>query len=215
MRLLLVDDHRLFRQGLTRLLREHPTLRVVGEAASAEEALERARELKPDMVLMDVNLPGTSGIEAVRLLKRELPEIQVVMLSMSDRDEDLMGALRAGAAGFVPKTTDFDALISSLEGVAKGQPALSRALTARVLAHLNEASAPPATPLLPSVSERLSAREREILTHLAHGASNKQIARQLALSEHTVRSHITNILSKLNLENRVQAAAYALQHGLG
>jgi two-component system nitrate/nitrite response regulator NarL len=122
-----------------------------------------------------------------------------------------MGALQAGAAGYVLKNTDFEALVRSLEGAAQGQAALSRELTARVLSHL---SGPLAAPAAGPFADRLSDREREIISHLARGASNKQIARSLSLSEHTVRSHITNILHKLNLDNRVQAAAYAMQHGL-
>src|SRR4051812_22692976 len=136
-RLLLVDDHRLFRQGLARLLRDHPTLEVVGEAATADEAVEKARNLRPEMVLLDVNLPGRDGIAALREIRSLVPQARVVMLSMSDRDEDLMNALQAGAAGYILKSIDFDSLVRSLEGAAAGQAALSRELTARVLNHLS------------------------------------------------------------------------------
>ncbi len=211
MRLLLVDDHKLFRQGLTHLLRDHPTLQVVGQAASGEEAIQMVRELLPEMVLMDVNMPGQNGIAALRQIRQEFPATRVVMLSMSERDEDLLEALQAGAAGYVLKSVDFEALVRSLEGAAAGQAALSRELTARLLSQLSS-GAPTAAPM-PS-ADRLTEREREIMVHLARGASNKQIALALALSEHTVRSHVTNILAKLSLENRFQAAAYALQNGL-
>lgn len=213
MRLLLVDHHRLFRQGLARLLRDHREIEVVGEAGTGEEAVQKVQELRPELVLMEVNLPGMDGITTLKSIRAESPSTKVVMLTMSERAEDLMGALQAGAAGYVLKSTDFDALVRSLVGAANGQAALSRDLTTRVLAHLSgPAVAPPSS--VPLLAARLSQREREIITHLARGASNKQIARSLSLSEHTVRSHITNILHKLNLDNRVQAAAYALQHGL-
>jgi two-component system, NarL family, nitrate/nitrite response regulator NarL len=213
LRLLLVDHHRLFRQGLARLLRDYREIEVVGEAGSGDEAVQKVRELRPEMVLMEVNLPVMDGLAALRAIRSESPSTKVVILTMSERGEDLMGALQAGAAGYVLKSTDFDALVRSIEGAAQGQAALSRELTARVLTHLSGLAAAPAVSP-PLLAGRLSDREREIIKHLARGASNKQIARSLSLSEHTVRSHITSILQKLNAENRVQAAAYALQHGL-
>jgi two-component system nitrate/nitrite response regulator NarL len=214
LRLLLADDHTLFRQGLRRLLADHSRLVVVGEAASAEEVLRQARALRPDIVLMDVHMPG-SGIEATRQLRAELPDIHVLVLTISEDEEDLRAALLAGANGYLLKSSDFDQLLTSLDRLAAGHAAASPEILTKLVQQLrqDEAPAPPARHRGETRRE-LSEREREILALIAQGASNRQIAQQLYLSENTVRTHLAHILEKLGLENRVQAAAYALRHGL-
>lgn len=214
LRLLLADDHTLFRQGLRRLLADHSRLVVVGEAASAEEVLRQARALRPDIVLMDVHMPG-SGIEATRQLRAELPDIHVLVLTISEDEEDLRAALLAGANGYLLKSSDFDQLLTSLDRLAAGHAAASPEILTKLVQQLrqDEAPAPPAR-RRGETRRELSEREREILALIAQGASNRQIAQQLYLSENTVRTHLAHILEKLGLENRVQAAAYALRHGL-
>jgi two-component system nitrate/nitrite response regulator NarL len=214
LRLLLADDHTLFRQGLRRLLADHPRLVVVGEAGSADEVLRQARALRPDIVLMDVHMPG-SGIEATRQLRAELPEIHVLVLTISEDEEDLRAALLAGANGYLLKSSDFDQLLTSLDRLAAGHAAASPEILTKLVQQLRQDEAPAAPARRRGEARReLSEREREILALIAQGASNRQIAQQLYLSENTVRTHLAHILEKLGLENRVQAAAYALRHGL-
>lgn len=213
MRLLIVDDHILFRQGLIRLLRDHPELEVVGEAADGGEAVAEARRLQPDVVLMDLRMPTCDGIEAVRAIRRDLPQVQVVILTVSDKDDDLRAALSAGAQGYILKSTDFDDLIRSLMLVAQGEATLDRAMTTKLINQLRDLGAQPPSPPRPAAD--LTDREREILGLLARGATNREIAEALVISENTVRTHLRHILEKLNVQNRVQAAAYALRLGLG
>jgi DNA-binding NarL/FixJ family response regulator len=211
---LLADDHTLFRQGLCHLLADHPRLKIVGEAATADEAVRQARRLHPDVVLMDLHMPGGGGIEATRILHAEMPDLGILILTVSENEEDLLAALRAGAKGYILKTSDFDQLLRSLDAVAAGQAALAPEMTTKLLTQLSsdQAGAGPRRRAEPHHS--LSERELEILRLIAQGASNRQIAGQLYLSENTVRTHLVHILGKLGLENRVQAAAYALRNGL-
>jgi two-component system, NarL family, nitrate/nitrite response regulator NarL len=213
-RVLLADDHTLFRQGLRHLLADHPRLKIVGEAASADEAVRQAQQLKPDVVLMDLHMPGGGGIEATRILRAEMPDVGVLILTVSENEEDLLAALRAGAKGYILKTSDFDQLLRSLDTVAAGQAALAPEMTTKLLTQLSTDDAGPATRRRTEPHHQLSERELEILRLIAQGASNRQIAGQLYLSENTVRTHLVHILGKLGLENRVQAAAYALRNGL-
>jgi two-component system NarL family response regulator len=212
-RVLLADDHTLFRQGLRRLLAEHPRLKIVGEAADAEQAVAEARRLQPDVVLMDLHMPRGGGIEATRILHSELPDVGVLILTMSETEEDLLAALRAGARGYILKTSDLDQLLRSIETVAAGQASLGPEMTTKLLTQLS-ADENAAARRRVEPHQQLSERELEILKLIAQGASNRQIAAQLYLSENTVRTHLVHILGKLGLENRVQAAAYALRNGL-
>ncbi|MHB1414354.1 MAG: response regulator [Chloroflexota bacterium] len=211
---LIVDDHAMFRQGLRRLLSDVPEFEVVGEAVDGIEALKKARELRPSVVLMDLRMPLCDGVEATRLLKAELPEAKVVVLTMSDEEQDVLTAIQAGADGYVVKTTEVAALVKSIRGVLAGEAALTRQMMARLLVRMRQEREHAQRIEGPGVSA-LSEREREVIRLVARGASNREIAAALVVSESTVRSHLHNILFKLGLENRVQAAMYALREGLG
>ena len=208
-RILIVDDHIMFRQGLRALLEGFPGLVVVGEAADGLEALEKARHLRPDVVLMDIQMPVCDGLQATLNIRREMPQSKVIVLTVHGDDPDLIyQAIRAGAIGYVPKLSDIDDLVRTIRLVRDGQASIvSPALTSLVTFIGNAAdSRRDALSLL----ETLSSREREVLDLVAEGNRNRQIAARLCISESTVRSHLRNILDKLHLANRVQAATLAL-----
>lgn len=212
MRLVLADDHALFRAGVASLLRAWGH-EVVGEAGDGLEALEAVRRLHPDLVLMDITMPRCNGLEATRLIKAELPDTRIVIVTVSDQDEDLFEAVKSGAEGYLLKDMDEAELGSTLDALEAGEPALSPRLAAKILdefARLSRgASARDA-----ERHDDLTAREREVLQLVADGATNREIAKSLYLSEHTVNFHVKNILSKLHLRNRAQAVAYAIRTGL-
>ncbi|HMM53644.1 MAG TPA: response regulator transcription factor [Candidatus Desulfobacillus sp.] len=210
-RVLLVDDHALFRSGIKALLQRQKDFEVAGEAADGLEGVKRAKSLRPDVVLLDLNMPGISGHEAVRLIVEELPETRVVMLTVSEDAEDLLEALQAGAQGYLLKNIETGYFISAVRSAAEGEAVMSPQMTAKLMQSVR---ARPATASRPPDKERLSPREREILGFLARGASNKEIARGLELAESTVKIHLQSIMKKLNLVSRVQAAVYAVEHGL-
>ncbi|ACZ42025.1 two component transcriptional regulator, LuxR family [Thermobaculum terrenum ATCC BAA-798] len=210
MKVLIVDDHILVRDGLRSLL-EARGIEVVGEATNGEEAVELARELKPDIVLMDLMMPKMDGIEATKLISAELPEIKVVVLTASEEEEDLFEAIRSGASGYIIKNIDPDRFFELLEAAYQGEPALPPNLARKVLQEF----AQPKIERKKRPDAELTDREREILELLVQGiTSNKEIAERLFLSESTVKYHLHNILNKLHLQNRAQVVAYALQHGL-
>jgi len=211
-RVLLVDDHTLFRSGIKALLQRQKDFEIVGEASDGLEGIKRARSLKPDVVLLDLHMPGISGREAVRLIVEELPETKVVMLTVSEDTEDLLDALQAGAHGYLLKNIDTSYFIGAIRSAADGEAVMSPQMTAKLMQSVRAAPAAAAAPAIDR--ERLSPREREILGYLARGASNKEIARSLDLAESTVKIHVQSILRKLNLVSRVQAAVYAVEHGL-
>ncbi len=209
-RLLIVDDHLLSRKGIASLLAGMPEVEVVGEAADGVEALEKARALSPDLVLMDINMPRCNGIEATRRIKAELPEVKVVILSVSDDVQDLFEAIKAGAQGYLLKNMEPETWIEYLRGMIQGDTPISRALAARILREFTvEEAAAEGTG-----DTRLTAREREVLEQVAHGLSNREIAERLTIAETTVKNHLRNILAKLQLRNRVELAAYAYQTGI-
>lgn len=209
---LIVDDHRLFRQGLAGLMSTRPELvRVVGEAATAREALSRARELRPDLVLMDISMPGGSGLEATATLRAEMPDTAVVMLTSSDEDDHLQQAVRLGAAGYLLKDLDARELFDLIAGIARGEAAMTRAMAARLLKGL---AGGPAKNDEEALLAGLTGREIEVLQLVARGVSNPEIAEALYVTVNTVKTHIRNILEKLEVENRTQAATYAVQKGL-
>lgn len=209
-RLVVVDDHTLFRRGLIALLGLEPSLQVVGDAADAGEALRRVAELQPDVVLLDNHLPGVTGIDALQGLREACPRSRVLMLTVSEDERDLAAALKAGAHGYVLKTIDGPALVSAIRRVVDGQSVVSPEMTGKLVAAFQNMHAPsPAAAALPQEPlAQLSPREREILEHIARGASNKEIARALAIAETTVKIHVQHILRKLGLSSRVQAAVY-------
>ena len=203
-RVLVVDDHALFRQGVVRLLQEQPDFKVVGEAGDGREAIYLAQQNRPHVVLLDVHMPGGSGIDAVRALKQTTAS-HVLMLSISDKDRDLMAALAAGADGYMLKSAEPDELCRAIRHIASGYGVLAPELTARVM----QAAA---SGRHSSVS--LSAREQEVLHHLAAGETTSQIAAALFISENTVKTHVRRILKKLDVANRTEAVARAAVLGL-
>lgn len=210
MRVLLADDHALFRAGIASLVQAWG-LEVAGEASNGAEALELTRRLRPDLVLMDIAMPDCDGLEATRLIKAELPETRIVMVTVSDDDEHLFEAVKSGAEGYLLKDMTREDLRRTLEAVAAGEPALSPTLAAKILDEFARlAREGPARE--PDVE--LSPRERDVLQLVADGQTNREVAAALYLSEHTVNFHMKNILAKLHLKNRTQAVAYAIRTGL-
>jgi two-component system nitrate/nitrite response regulator NarL len=212
-RILLVDDHNLFRSGLKALLSRQPDFEVVGEAADGLEGYKRAKQLHPDVVLLDLDMPGISGREAVRMLAEELPQVHVLMLTVSESAEDLVHCLNAGARGYLLKNIDAEFFSDAVRRAARGEAVVAPAMTTKLVAGLQH-SGQETAPAAVAAHDKLSPREREILLLLAKGASNKEIARDLGVAESTVKIHVQGILRKLNLVSRVQAAVYAVEKGL-
>lgn len=203
-RVLLVDDHAIVREGLRLLLKFDPEIEVVGEASDGKEALERARELSPQVVLMDLLMPRMDGIAATEAIKEQLPEVEVVALTSVLEDASVVGAVRAGAIGYLLKDTNGEELRKALKAAAAGQVHLSAAAAKRLMREFKA----------PATHESLTAREAEVLHHLAYGLSNKEIAEQLTIGEETVKSHVSHVLAKLGARTRTQAALFAWQKGL-
>ncbi len=208
-RVLVVDDHALLRSGVAALLARQPDIVVAGEAGDGLEGLRRARELQPDVVLLDLHMPGMGGRETLARLRAELPAVRVLMLTVSEAADDLVDCLRGGASGYLLKNLQADALADAVRAVARGDSAVAAEMTGKLVQGLRSAGVQATSPL-----DVLSAREREILGHIARGASNKEIARDLGLAESTVKVHVQHILRKLDLSGRVQAAVFAVEQGL-
>ncbi len=211
-RILLVDDHTLFRTGIRLLLQRYPDFEIVGEAADGLEGIKRARELAPDVILLDLNMPGLSGLETLQLLVQDVPDCAVLVLTVSEDAEDLGQALQAGASGYLLKNVDGDALVAAIHKVVAGEATIAEEMTGKLIEQFRRRSDP--APGGGGQRDRLTPREREIVQCLARGESNKLIARHLDLSESTVKIHVQNILKKLDLSSRVQVAVYAVEHGL-
>jgi DNA-binding NarL/FixJ family response regulator len=212
-KLIIVDDHVLFREGLISAFRSASDFKVVGEAGTVYEGLQLIRQLVPDIVLMDFNLPDGTGLDATRVIKAEFPEIKIVFLTIYETDENLFAAIRLGANGFLLKNIASDNLISSLRALKRDEMALSRKLSSRVIKAFSQ------TRLVNSksreeIEKNLSTRELDILRELESGASNQEIAQRLYISENTVKHHIGSVLEKLGVENRRQAAILARQNGI-
>jgi DNA-binding NarL/FixJ family response regulator len=203
-RILLADDHSVVRQGLRMFLALDDELDVVGEASNGEEALARARELQPDVVLMDLLMPVMDGVAATAAIRNELPDVEVIALTSVLDDEKVVGAVRAGAIGYLLKDTEADELRRAIKAAANGQVQLSPQAAARLVREVR----------LPESPESLTERETEVLRLLAQGQSNKEIARTLVIGEKTVKTHVSNILAKLGVPSRTQAALYAVRIGL-
>jgi two-component system nitrate/nitrite response regulator NarL len=214
-RILVVDDHTLFRRGLTALLAREPQFDVVGDAADAGEALRRAQELQPDLILLDNHLPGVRGVDALPSLREAAPAARVLMLTVSEDEQDLGDALRAGAAGYLLKTIEGDALASAIQRVMRGDHVVADEMTGKLVSALKGGpSAAPAPSPATTLLENLSPRERDILRGIARGASNKEIGRELGIAETTVKIHVQHVLRKLDVSTRVQAAVLAANAGV-
>ena len=211
-RVLLVDDDALMRAGLEAIFSSDRAVEVVGEAVDGHEALARARELRPDVVLMDVRMPALDGIAATREIVASLPDARVVILTTFEDDEYIFGALTAGASGFLLKRTSPELLIEAIKAVAAGDSLLSPSVTRRVIDRM--AALPSGEAVLDRRVELLTTREREVLEQLARGLSNAEIARVLVIEESTVKTHVKRVLMKLGLRDRVQAVIFAYESGL-
>ncbi|MEU8320831.1 response regulator transcription factor [Nonomuraea sp. NPDC048881] len=210
---LLVDDHELVRKGFRLMLDAQPDLSVVGEAGDGERAVELSRRLRPDVVLMDLHMPGLDGVRATELITSELPGVRVLALSTFDLDENVLAALRAGAGGFLPKDVSPEELIEGVRVVHRGESAVAPRLLTRLIGTFVRASRPPAAPARP-VLDALTEREREILVLIARGRSNTEIAGQLAVSPSTVKNHVTSLFAKIGVRDRAQAVIVAYEAAL-
>jgi two-component system nitrate/nitrite response regulator NarL len=210
-RVLLVDDHSLFRSGIRSLLQRHAEFTVVGEAADGVEGIKRAQQLKPDVVLLDLNMPGMSGVETLQLMQQDCPGTAIIMLTVSEESHDLAVAMRAGARGYLIKNIETDYLLRAIRRAAAGETVVAEAMTGKLVAQLQQGGQAerPVSDL-----DKLTPREKDILECLARGESNKTIARRLDLAESTVKIHVQNVLKKLKLSSRVQAAVFAVEHRL-
>ncbi len=211
MKILIADDHALFRGSLNSLLTAHG-LEVVGEAGDGHAAVELARRLQPDVVLMDLDMPGLDGLAATRLICAEMPQVKIVVLTGSDEDAKLFEAIKSGAQGYLNKDLEPRAFFALLEGIDRGEPALTPAVARKLLQEF----ARPATAAPPARDpDALTDRERDVLELLVGGVtSNRKLAKQLGLKENTVKFHVRNILDKLHLHNRAQVVGFALRHGI-
>lgn len=217
-RVLLVDDTALFRTAIAELIDAQEGLSVVGEAENGLEAVEKARSLRPDVVVMDVEMPVMDGVQATRLIREQMPGVKVVMLTVSESDDHLFDAIRFGAQGYLLKNLRPAELYDLVRAVMRNEPPLSPAIAKRLLGQIREGSALTAMPAVPEAATEtpaLTRRELEVLQLVADGLSNKEIASSLFITEGTVKNHVHNALEKLQLENRTQAAAYIVRQGLG
>ncbi|MBT7074797.1 MAG: response regulator transcription factor [Anaerolineae bacterium] len=205
--ILIADDHKLFRQGLISLMRTRGDfVKVVGEAATGLEAIQLAEQLRPDIILMDIYMPERNGIEATREIRIKNPEIAIVILTSSESDKHLKEAVSLGISGYLLKNLDGDELFDLIAGIERGEAAMTRTMAARLLKNAANVRA--------GAHEELTGRELDVLRAVSHGASNQEIAEELIISVNTVKTHLKNISSKLQLDNRTQVAAYALEKGL-
>jgi DNA-binding NarL/FixJ family response regulator len=210
LRVLLVDDHALFREGLAGIIAHQPDMKIVGEAGDGLEAIVKARELVPDLVLMDIAMPGCDGIEATRQIKEELPGVTVVMLTVRDEEEKLFQAIRSGAQGYLLKDIHSREMLNLLRGAVRGEAAITPLLAGRMLEEFRRlAHTAPQTSGVDSENTALTRREQEVLGRVAQRATDREIAEALNLSLSTVKSHMRNILSKLHVSSRREAARYA------
>jgi len=211
LRVVIVDDHDLFRNGLRNLL-EREGVQIVGEAAAGQEALRIVRDAAPDVVVMDLNMPGMGGVEATRHITSIAPLTRVLMLTISDEDNDVIDAILAGACGYLLKDSSIDDLMAGIRAASLGESLISPTIAAKVLQRVRASTAQPE--MEKSIRAELSDREIEVLKLIANGKDNAMIAGELHISPKTVKNHISNILMKLQIDNRIQAAVYAVRSGI-
>lgn len=207
-RILIADDHAIVREGLRALLATEPDIELVGEASDGLQAVSKTHALRPDVIMLDMMMPRKNGLEALLEIKQEWPQARIIVLTSFSDDERVFSAIRNGALGYLLKETSPDELLKAVRSVAQGEGFLSPSIAAKVIRELNQ------PPKLPPTKDPLTEREVEILRHVAQGLTNDEIAEKLVVSERTVRTHVSNILAKLQLANRTQAALYALREGI-
>lgn len=213
-KVLVVDDHALFRRGITAVLANHENLEVVGEASDGLEAIEKAEAIVPDIVLMDLNMPHCSGLEATQALQTKMPQVNILVLTISENEADLFAAVKFGAKGYILKNTEPEELIQAILHITQGGVIVSPIMATKLLTEFKGLEAEGKREAIQEIESNLSPREGEVLQLVAQGATNKQIADSLFISENTVKTHLRNIMEKLHLANRSQAAAYAVERGL-
>lgn len=211
-RLMLVDDHALFRSALASMIHSQPDMEVVAEAQGGREAISLAEEAMPDLILMDINMADGDGLEATRTIKGRLPYVKICMLTASDDDDELLfEAIRSGAQGYLIKHMSPESFISEVRAHINGEAAISEDIAAKIIRTVSQRAKVPSSP---TPFSEFTAREIEVLRLVGQGQSNREIAQSLYIAENTVKNHLRNILQKLHFDNRVQAAAYAIRHGL-
>ena len=213
-RVLIVDDHSLFRHGISAVLTNKENISVVGEAVNGLEAIEKAEQLRPDVILMDLNMPQCSGLEATQALQTKMPQVNILVLTVSDNEADLFAAIKFGATGYILKNTEPEELVQAIYHIAQGGVILSPIMASKLLAEFKDLETGAEKKPAQEAESNLSPREDEVLHLVSQGATNKEIADSLFISENTVKTHLRNIMDKLHLANRSQAAAYAVKRGL-
>ena len=213
-KVLVVDDHPLFRRGITTALANQENLEIVGEATDGLEAIEKAEEVVPDVILMDLNMPHCSGLEATQVLQTKMPQVNILVLTVSENEADLFAAVKFGATGYILKNTEPEELIQAIFHIAQGGVIISPIMATKLLTEFKDLEAGAERKPAQEAESNLSPREDEVLRLVAQGATNKEIADSLFISENTVKTHLRNIMDKLHLANRSQAAAYAVKKGL-
>ncbi len=213
-KVMVVDDHTLFRRGITAVLANQESLEVVGEASDGLEAIEKTREISPDVVLMDLNMPRCSGLEAIQALQAEMPQVNVLVLTVSEMETDLFAAMKFGARGYLLKKAEPEELVHAILHIAQGGAIVSPLMATKLLTEFKDLAAGVKSKPVEEADADLSPREGEVLQLVAQGATNKEIADSLFISENTVKTHLRSIMEKLHLANRSQAAAYAVKRGL-
>lgn len=213
-RVVIVDDHALFRRGIAAVLAGKENIEVVGEAVDGLKAIELVKQLHPDVVLMDLQMPNCSGLEATQALQTEMPDVKILVLTVSENESDLFAAVKFGARGYLLKKVDPDELVSAISGIAQGGVIISPLMATKLLIDFNELKSGIQHTTVEKEQAQLSPRESEVLQLVAKGMTNKEIGEVLFISENTVKTHLQNIMDKLHLANRSQAAAYAVEKGL-
>ena len=213
-KVLVVDDHALFRRGVTAELASQEGLEVVGEASDGLEAVRKAEEIVPDVIVMDLNMPRCSGLEATQALQTKMPLVNILVLTISENESDLFAAVKFGARGYILKSSEPEELVQAIFRVAQGEVIISPLMATNLLTEFNDSGAGVEREATSKTGTNLSPREEDVLQLVARGATNKEIADSLFISENTVKTHLRNIMEKLHLANRSQAAAYAVKRGL-